>query len=232
MNLISHTPNTKELQSVWDNDPLGFHIDTMKIDISSGWTAAQFALATQPQTFWADKNLPDTSIWAWAVANVNLSIRPVNTLMLFNVPCGANDCASMLLASYQKKISMSRMEKVFPYLLKNKDAPNGTTEYFSFVELVIAHQKKEWLIMMGNAPLEEWRHKSTGDTVLHRCVRQGWRVGVETLLELGIIDIPNKDGVSAKELSVLNGLKGWPPEIVKKKVKTASLNNISQPSLF
>ena len=204
-------PDSNQLQQLWDTDPQSFYLQPMPgFEQNLPWSAAQWAIASLPSTFWNNKIPPtDATLWTWALHQA--PARALHHLATLRIPVPSDALACLVERQCRDdEFKKPAMASVFLHALDHPDAwttPSPSGVYAA--PGIVASHAKSLLSLLKHQQGIEWRHPSTQDTLLHTAVQTEWLAGLRQLLALGVHDAPNAQGTTAKTMAT-NMNMPWP----------------------
>lgn len=215
--MIATQPTLHDLQQCWDQEPLEFHTTPMRGFEEQGLSAAQWALLTQPTSqFWEGKSRPkDPSLWSWAIDNARQGVASLDMMARLDVPPAPDTLAKLLMRSASSDDKMPRsaiaLARMHPL------AWTAETNKATAPELLTSPKNVAHLWMIDHEPkLLQWKKPSTGNGLLHCAVLYNSKPTIAALLGKGASQEPNDNGMTPKEMAMLE-MVAWPSSFGKSK---------------
>ena len=173
------------------------------------WSATQWALATQPVSFWRNKIPPtEASLWIWALEQAPASA--LSNLAALNVPTESTTLAG-LVERYRTDPELKKPKSlnIFQHAAQAEGAWTTATENQTYAAQGIVASHATSLLTILNAEALTWVHPTSHDTLLHVAVQSEWKLGLRRLLEMGVSDARNARDTTAQDEAVEQGIP-WP----------------------
>ena len=235
--ILNSIPTSVDLQRLWDIDPQSFALSPMPgFEGDMPWSATQWALATQPVSFWRNKMPPaEPSLWSWALAQAPASA--LANLAALNVPAESTTLAG-LIERYRTDLELKKPKSlnIFQYAAQAPSAWSTATENQTFAAQGIVASQATPLLTLLNAEALAWVHPTSHDTLLHVAVQSEWKLGLRRLLEMGVSDARNTRQATAQDEALSQGW-AWPtvasgPRPSRTSSPRSSSGSTSQMDLF
>ena len=208
--ILRSIPTRADLQRLWDTDPQSFVLSPMPgFEGDMPWSAAQWALATQPVSFWRNKMPPaEPSLWTWALTQAPTSA--LANMAELRIPCEPTTLAG-LVERYRTDSELKKPKSlnIFQHAAQTPHAwtTPSTNQTFAAQGIVASHATP--LLSLLDEHALTWTHPTSNDTLLHVAVQSEWKLGLRRLLEMGVSDAPNARNTTAHDDAMAQGLT-WP----------------------
>ena len=215
--MIAAHPTKHELQTFWEQEPLAFHTSPMPGFEEQGFSAAQWALLTQPTSaFWQDKSRPkDSALWAWAIENARNGVETIDMMARLGIPVAADTLVRLLLrsASSDEKIPKTAML----FAAQHSRAWSTEKDKTTAPEVLTSPKNIAHLTLLDFHPgVLQWKKASTGNGLLHSAVLYKSKATIAALLGKGASQEPNNARVTPQEMAK-EEMVAWPATFGKSK---------------